>query len=51
MFKSWRNDKNKIKAVFKLQFQATQVLCFVSLNLKTQLYFSVKFRQCVYYIF
>ncbi|XP_013620851.1 PREDICTED: myosin-7 [Brassica oleracea var. oleracea] len=25
MFKSWRNDKNKIKAVFKLQFQATQV--------------------------
>ncbi|KAL5811192.1 hypothetical protein ACOSQ4_027760 [Xanthoceras sorbifolium] len=25
MFKSWRNDKSKIKAVFKLQFQATQV--------------------------
>ncbi|XP_010537184.1 PREDICTED: myosin-4-like [Tarenaya hassleriana] len=25
MFKSWRNDRNKIKAVFKLQFQATQV--------------------------
>lgn len=25
MFKSWRRDKNKIKAVFKLQFQATQV--------------------------
>ncbi|KAJ0043861.1 hypothetical protein Pint_17439 [Pistacia integerrima] len=25
MFKSWRNDKNKIKVVFKLQFQATQV--------------------------
>ncbi|EEF51396.1 ATP binding protein, putative [Ricinus communis] len=25
MFKSWRNDKRKIKAVFKLQFQATQV--------------------------
>ncbi|EOA12900.1 hypothetical protein CARUB_v10025874mg [Capsella rubella] len=25
MFKSWRNDKNKIKAVFKLQFHATQV--------------------------
>ncbi|KAK2653841.1 hypothetical protein Ddye_013697 [Dipteronia dyeriana] len=25
MFKSWRNDRTKIKAVFKLQFQATQV--------------------------
>ncbi|CAA7059597.1 unnamed protein product [Microthlaspi erraticum] len=25
MFKSWRNDKNKIKAVFKIHFQATQV--------------------------
>ncbi|WCJ36640.1 Myosin heavy chain-related protein [Euphorbia peplus] len=25
MFKSWRSDKKKIKAVFKLQFQATQV--------------------------
>ncbi|GAV81261.1 NT-C2 domain-containing protein [Cephalotus follicularis] len=25
MFKSWRSDKIKIKAVFKLQFQATQV--------------------------
>lgn len=25
MFKSWRNDKNKIKAVFKLQFQCNQV--------------------------
>lgn len=25
MFKSWRNDKKKIKATFKLQFQATQV--------------------------
>ncbi|XP_050220959.1 uncharacterized protein LOC126671245 isoform X2 [Mercurialis annua] len=25
MFKSWRNDNKKIKAVFKLQFQATQV--------------------------
>lgn len=36
MFKSWRNDKNKIKAVFKLQFQATQVCVFVSLKIKTQ---------------
>lgn len=28
MFKSsrWRSEKNKIKAVFKLQFHATQVL-------------------------
>ncbi|XP_044506322.1 myosin heavy chain, fast skeletal muscle-like [Mangifera indica] len=25
MFKSWRKDKDKFKAVFKLQFQATQV--------------------------
>uniref|UniRef100_A0A2P2LCP3 Uncharacterized protein MANES_06G147000 n=2 Tax=Rhizophora mucronata TaxID=61149 RepID=A0A2P2LCP3_RHIMU len=25
MFKSWRSEKKKIKAVFKLQFQATQV--------------------------
>lgn len=25
MFKSWKSDKNKIKAVFRLQFQATQV--------------------------
>ncbi|OMO95941.1 Prefoldin [Corchorus capsularis] len=25
MFKSWRSDKKKIKVVFKLQFQATQV--------------------------
>ncbi|XP_044468818.1 cingulin-like [Mangifera indica] len=25
MFKAWRKDKDKIKAVFKLQFQATQV--------------------------
>lgn len=30
MFKSarWRSDKNKIKAVFKLQFHATQVAYF-----------------------
>lgn len=36
MFKSsrWRSEKNKIKAVFKLQFHATQVLlCFWELNL------------------
>ncbi|KAK1290812.1 hypothetical protein QJS10_CPB18g01544 [Acorus calamus] len=25
MFKAWRSEKNKIKAVFKFQFQATQV--------------------------
>ncbi|OWM79532.1 hypothetical protein CDL15_Pgr022944 [Punica granatum] len=25
MFKSWKSDKSKIKAVFRLQFQATQV--------------------------
>ncbi|XWS61156.1 hypothetical protein CRYUN_Cryun07bG0101400 [Craigia yunnanensis] len=25
MFKSWRSDKNKIKVVYQLQFQATQV--------------------------
>lgn len=29
MFKGarWRSEKNKIKAVFKLQFEATQVKC------------------------
>lgn len=26
MFKSWKSDKYKIKAVFKLEFQATQVM-------------------------
>lgn len=26
MFKSWRSDRGRNKAVFKLQFQATQVL-------------------------
>ena len=32
MFRSarWRSDKNRIKAVFKLQFHATQVLSFLS---------------------
>lgn len=34
MFKSgrWRSGKNKIKAVFKLQFQATQVFLTQKIN-------------------
>lgn len=49
MFKSarWRSEKNKVKAVFKLQFHATQVVPkshTLILQFKALSFFSIGFR-------
>lgn len=44
MFKPWKSDKNKIKAVFMMQFHATQVTTLIELaqTVTTQILLSVK---------